>query len=112
MVNVDEVVYNALQSIEGLTAFFYYPKTFKKLPCVSYYEANNSPRLFSDDRSYMDEIVIVVDVWANSKAKASEIAAAVDDKMQENGFVREFSHDVHNQDSDIRHITMRFKIAK
>ena len=108
MIDVKDKVHKALNGIKGVQAFFYYPDSFSKLPCVSYYEAHNSPDMAADDEEYLSEIVYVVDVWDQTSEKVTRIALKANAAMKKIGFSREFSHDVHNPDRNVRQKTMRF----
>ena len=112
MIDVKPDVQKALSAIEGVKAFFYYPKSFKELPCVSYYELNNTPDTGADDQEYLSEIVYVVDVWGSTSSIVTAIAIAAAEKMEGIGFAREFSHDVDPPESAVRHKTMRFRLQK
>ncbi|MDR2903252.1 MAG: hypothetical protein LBU77_01915 [Clostridiales bacterium] len=110
MIDVKAEVKKALGAIEGAKVFFYFPQDFKKLPCISYYEAHNAPGASGDDAEYLSEIIYVVDVWGDSSAIVTNIAIETDEKMKGIGFVREFAHDVNDPDSKVRHKTMRFRL--
>ncbi len=81
-----------------------YPKSFKDLPCISYYYQNNGedypalPGVFS-------EIVVQIDVW--NKRSTSNVSNSVNDMMLAKGFIREYGADVPSD--DIKHYTMRFR---
>jgi hypothetical protein len=109
MINKKAALSAALESVEGVEGvFFYYPKSFKKLPCVSYYENNNSPARAADDAEYLTEINYQVDVWAEKSAEASEIAGRVNAALTAAGFTREFSHDLYEPGA-AAHKTMRYQ---
>lgn len=112
MIDVKYDVKKALDGIEGVRAFFYFPNNFATLPCISYYEANNAPNVSADDDEYLSEIIYVVDVWGKSSEIVSDIAIKVDSCLKAIGFRREFSHDISNPESKVRQKTMRFKLIK
>ena len=109
MADTKQDIDKALNEIQGIKAFFYYPQTFKQLPCISFYEASNIPIASADDDEYATETIYAVDVWAVTDKQVTDIAAQVIEKMNTIGFVRTFSHDVFDPDSNIRHKAMRFK---
>jgi hypothetical protein len=99
----------ALRTVCG-NVFFYYPKSFKKLPCVSYYEASDVP-IHADDGEFLSKIEIVVSVWGLDSDEVSNLSELVNRAMNEAGFAREFAGDVHDPGSDgIRQKAMRFGI--
>lgn len=112
MSDIKRAIGSALGEIEGAEAFFYYPQSFARLPCVSFYEAANVPAAGADDRAYAAEIVYAVDVWAETDAQAEGVAAHVAEKMGGLGFAREFSCDMYDPGSDVRHKAMRFKTIR
>jgi len=110
MLNKKSDVLKALETVEGVKdVFFYYPNSFARLPCVSYYEINNSPYKRADDGEYLTEINYQIDIWCEKSAEASEIAEDVDAAMSLAGFTREFSRDVYNESAPA-HKTMRYQI--
>lgn len=111
MVDVKNNVKKALEAIEGVTAFFYYPNTFNKLPCISYYEASNTPEANADDDEYLSEIAYVLDVWGADDKSVTNIVSRANAAMKTLGFRRVFSHDAHNPGSNARHKTMRFALT-
>lgn len=112
MINIQEKVFEKLSELktEGIVkdVFFSYPNSFINLPCVSFYEVNNSICELADDKELLSEVNYVIDVWANSSTKTGEIALLVNEKLVEIGFLREVSYDV--PDENIKHKFMRFKI--
>lgn len=107
MINVKPVVIEALKRAHK-NAFPRNLNTFKKFPCISYYEISNRPAASADDREYITEVIIVVDVWGKLSAEVSEMALKVNKEMTAIGFIREFSHDV-DEKGDLEHKTMRYK---
>lgn len=84
------------------------PKSFKRLPCISHYEINNSPYDMADDTEYLTEVNVMVDVWADTNDETDSLALRVDAALSGAGFIREMSRDVSDPGS-IRHKTMRFQ---
>ena len=110
MTDIKGKVLAALQTVEGAERIaFYYPKSFKILPCISYYEANNSPAAIADDEEYLSEIIYVVDIWAGTNDECTDLMLRVDVAMRSVEFLREFSSDVYDSNSDVRHKTSRYR---
>ncbi|MDQ0091667.1 hypothetical protein J2T12_005107 [Paenibacillus anaericanus] len=104
MYDVKPEVNDALSSIPGVTVSDAYPKDFKKLPHISFYEiANNDPLRIKS--SPLTDTAIQVDIWHNKST--GSLAASVDTKMNSLGFRREFAQDV--PDENVKHKTMRFR---
>lgn len=78
-----------------------------ELPCITYYEQNNSPGLKGDRKELTSESVMVIDVW--SKGSTTAIAQAIDNVMTGLNFVREFSGDQNESDTGVHHKSMRYR---
>jgi len=78
-------------------------------PCVSFYEADNSPAEDADDCEYISRIGMVVDVWAKTSLEADSVAIKVDKAMKEIGFSRVFFGDVPSGGVELRHKTSRYE---
>jgi len=109
MLNKKPDVLAALESIEGIKGgvFAARPKKLSKMPCISFYEINNSPAVFADDTEYLTEVNFVIDVWANTDEELERITAEVNRAMTGINFTREFSRDM-QEASDIRRKTTRY----
>ena len=109
MINKKPDVSAALSAIiDADRVSFHFPETFAKLPCISFYEANNSPFRNADDNEYLSEVNIVVDIWAKRSEETSRLMLAVDTAMRGIGFRREFSADVPGG-SEVEHKTSRYR---
>lgn len=92
MQNIKANVVSALKTATALytliadRVYFQFPNDFKTLPCISYFEYNNSGEFFCDDVEVGSEILYQIDVWSESSTSA--IAQAVDTIMVAEGFVR------------------------
>ena len=110
MINKSRDIQAALSAIpEVKKVSLAYPDSFADLPRVSFFEANNSPAEFSDDCEYLSELNFQIDVWAEKWDDVYDIAIDVDDAMSGIGFTREFSADVPDDQSNIKHKTMRYQ---
>lgn len=107
MINIKPLVVETLKKVCD-SIFFYYPESFKKLPCISYYEASNMPAQKADDREYMTEAVFVIDIWGKTSSEVSELTLRVNEEMTGVRFEREFAKDVY-QEGAPAHKTMRYK---
>ena len=90
---------------------FHWPKTFARMPCLSYFEMHNGEYSHADDAEYMSEIHFTVDVWARTGAEAAALAGLVSDVMRAVGFSRQNAHDLH-ENSDLYRKNMLFKTTK
>ncbi len=114
MVSVNKQIFNKLNELKELGIVkgvnYSYPETFSKLPCITFYEANNSIAIYTEDDEYLSEINYVIDIWAESYEQINNIAIKVNEKLKEIDFIREVSYDVPSE--DIKHKFMRFKTIK
>ncbi len=107
MIDVNKTVRSILNKIEGVTVTFYHPGTFNKLPVISYYEIGTTGGASWDNEEQAQRSNVVIDIWAGSAAKSSELAVEVDKLIQAEGWRREFSCDLPPEDK-ICHKNMRF----
>lgn len=113
MKNVKPDIVSALKNdptlsnlIAGRVIFMALPDD-PELPCITYYEQNNSPALMGDGKELATESVMVIDVWA--KGSTTAIAQAVDNVMAGLRFVREFAGDLYENDTGVYHKSMRYR---
>jgi hypothetical protein len=105
MYDVKPEVYTALSSIPNTTVSDAFPKGLAETPRITFGEANNANYL-KMKVNRLSEINIQIDVWHKSSTGA--LAALVDGKMNELGFIREFASDL-NDPSGIKRKTMRYR---
>ena len=87
--DVKEMVYDNLASAFSKDRVsYFYPKSFKELPAVSYYEISQRPFSFADDEAYLIESLIEVSVFSASSAVLFCMGALADETMKKAGFVR------------------------
>jgi len=105
MYDVKTEINALLESIPGVVVTYAYPKDFKKLPVISFYEIGNSDPL-GIRSSPLSDISIQIDIWHNKSTGA--LAQQVDEKMNSIGFRRQFAADVPDP-GGIIHKTMRYR---
>ncbi len=117
MINLKPDVVSALKNDAELVGLLGGPRIYfeaapnaDEFPRITYYEQDNRPALWGDDRELGSEITFIVDVWA--KASTTAIASAVDRVMAGLGFVREFAGDLYEQDTQVYHKAMRYRILR
>lgn len=82
---------------------------WSKLPCVTYYELDNSESESADDEEYSSSLIIKADAWGKTSSEVSKLAMQVVAKMKELGYKRTLYLDVPDMSSKIKHKTMRFE---
>lgn len=114
MVSVNKQIFDKLNELKELGMVkgvnYSYPETFSKLPCITFYEANNSIVRYTEDDEYLSEINYVIDIWAETYEQINNIAIKVNEKLKEIDFIREVNYDVPSE--EIKHKFMRFKTIK
>ena len=106
MINAKQDVVMALKSTGIPVFFFNVPAEANDLPCLTYYELDNSPQEFADDAEATSKITMVVDIYSNGST--SDIAHKVNCVLFELGFIREMAQDIPEPTPGVFHKTMRF----
>lgn len=113
MINQKTTVYKKLQELEKEKAAKQVceegSQDWSKLPCVTYYELDNSEADSADDEEYSSSLIIKADVWGKSSSEVSKLAMQVVEKMKELDYKRTLYLDVPDMNSKIKHKTMRFE---
>ena len=91
----------------GYKLCFQHPKAEAKLPCVSFYTLNERPEFASDNIEGCQVGWVQVDIWAYSPKTVGDMAIEVSKKMAEDGWSRELSRDIPDEE-EVYHKTMRF----
>lgn len=104
MYDVKPEVNALLSAIPGVTVSDAYPKDWKRLPHISFFELENSDPL-GIQSGPLSEVAIQIDIWHNKST--GELAATVDAAMNSIGFRRRLAADVPDP-AGIKHKTMRY----
>jgi hypothetical protein len=105
MINLKPQIVEVLEGVCSNVSFVY-PKSFAKLPAISYKEASNLPNTVADDEEYDSELVYDIDIW--SDRSTSDLAEQVDTAMKNIGFKRVMCHDI-TDPSGLNHKVMKYK---
>lgn len=106
MIDINREVEKSLADIDCKVEY-YYPSKFNKLPVVSFYTVSESPDLVQDNEESIQKGTVVVDVWADEPIICGTTSVKVNEVMNADGWVREFSRDI-PPEGDVFHKTMRF----
>ena len=110
MNNLKSKVVAVLTAATGLPeVYFFYPKSFAKLPCVSYYENNNQVAVWADDKPALGRLEYSVQIWGGTSAEISELAAKADAGMTAEGFARMSAADMYDAKSELYYKDMRYR---
>lgn len=113
MINQKTIVYKKLQELEkekiAKQVCEEGSQDWSKLPCITYYELDNSEADSADDEEYSSSLIIKADVWGKTSSEVSKLAMQVVTRMKELGYKRTLYLDVPDMNSKIKHKTMRFE---
>lgn len=122
MINIKPDVVTALENDQTLVGLLGGPRIYllnapdaKEFPRITYYEANNAEYPYADELEAITEVLLVVDIWNKTSSdgtndgSTSAIAQAVDNVMATQGFYREFSTDLYEDDTLVYHKSMRYR---
>lgn len=84
---------------------------FNTLPSITFRVEDNSIDLDLDNIIQSQNIIVIIDIWAEDSITASQILKEVENKMRENNYSLVTSKDVPNND-EIYHIYSRFFTIK
>lgn len=113
MINQKPIVYKKLSELEtekiAKQVCEEGSQDWSKLPCVTYYELDNSESEEADDEEYSSALAIKADAWGKSSNEVSKLAMQVVAKMKELDYKRTLYLDVIDLNSKVKHKTMRFE---
>lgn len=108
MIDVNSEAEKSLSRLD-CTVVYAHGACFTELPAVSFYSVAESAALCCDNEESVQSGRVQVDVWAKKAKKCGDIALSVNDVLTADGWVREMSADVPEQDGKVYHKTMRFQ---
>lgn len=85
---------------------------FNELPAITFRVADNTVNLDLDNEILYQDIIIIIDIWAEESLKASTMLSEIEALMRQNGYKLNFSADIPNVNRDIYHISTRFVTKK
>lgn len=85
------------------------PNKFKELPSIIFKCSNNAINLDLDNEISSQDLIIIIDIYANKSSEATKILAEVESKMRENYYRMTFSSDEVPSNSGISRINTRFE---
>lgn len=112
MFNPKKEVFEKLKELEGVAVSQSSQNVFNELPAVTFAVQDNAVNLTLDNEIASQNIIVGVDVWADSSSQASSILAQVEAKMRELLYQLTSSMDVPNTDKSIHHIACSFRAIR
>lgn len=106
MIDVNSEAEKTLSAL-NCSITYYYPEKFNDLPIVSFYNLTERPDFSSDNDEDIQSGTVQVDIWTSEPSQCGKIGIEVNKVMTADGWGREFSRDLGNQNG-VYHKTMRF----
>ncbi len=91
----------------GCSVVFQYPRSFTRLPVISFYTLKEYGAVAYDNHEAVREGTIVADIWARTPKKCAEISEKVRTVMNNDGWTELFAADIPRGSADIYHRSMR-----
>lgn len=92
----------------GFTLVFHHPKKETPLPCVSFYNLTERPDFTTDNTEAIQAGWVQVDVWSYNAAECGSMAVKINEVLNADGWNRELSMDIPEDNSEIFRKTIRF----
>ena len=108
MISLANTVRGLLEST-GATVWYFYPRSWIRLPAISWRESGNRELAQADGREHLAALTYSVDVWAKSPAQVAELAGAVDGAMTSMRFRRDYAEDLFESATGIFHRSLRYR---
>ncbi|MEC2892553.1 DUF3168 domain-containing protein, partial [Bacillus cereus] len=90
----------------GKRVYYRKAKNAEEFPRITFFELDNRPDGFSDNKESESEITFQIDIW--SKGSTTAIHQKVNGIMKSIGFSRYAIADLYEEDTQIFHYAMRF----
>lgn len=103
-------VYNALKTLNCFVSQSH-PPTFETLPAVIFRVGDNSVNITLSNNISVQNIEIIIDIYAETSSEASEVLSQVEELMRNNKYRLIYSTDVPNP-GELFHINTRFTTKK
>ena len=105
---VFEKIYELLKEL-NVKVVWYYPETFKNLPIISYYIANDADQSFTTGSNLvLTEQACIIDVWARTPEETISLASQTDSKLKQIGLKKVFANSL-DPLGDAKRISMRYE---
>ena len=102
-------IYTILSQISGAKVYQTRPEIIKELPAITFNIGSNVPEYVLDKDIGMQNIEVIIDIFAKTSAESGELLATLEETMLENGYRLIFNMDM--PENDLHHITTRFKLS-
>lgn len=109
MDTIKTTIYSTLSALSGVTVSQGDQTVFNDLPAVTFNISNNTNNLGLDNTILSQSAEIKVDVWGNTSTSASSTLVQVEGALRAIGYNLAYTQDVPNPDTEIFHITTRFR---
>lgn len=112
MIDLKPKVWRALTSVLPEEQVFYVVPEYdpKEKPCISYFEQENVPNAWGDNKIYTESVIFVVDVWGDTSSEVTPIVQRVDIELYALGFERLSAVDIPDEGRKL-HKSMQYGIT-
>jgi len=102
-------IYRILSSINGVKVYQTRPEAIEEFPSITFNIGSNVPEYVLDKDIGMQNIEVIIDIFAKTSVESGELLATLEQTMLENDYRLVFNMDV--PEDDLHHITTRFKLS-
>lgn len=89
--------------------FYFYPRSWKQLPAVSWRESGNREFAQADGGEYLAELTYAIDIWGDSPAGNLSLFEEIDARMASARFRRDYMEDLFDSNTGHHHRTVRYR---
>lgn len=104
-------IYAILQevAVAGLEIEVYQerPEVIESFPCMTFRISNNVPQYDLDKSIGKQDIIVIIDIWAETSVDSGKVLVALESKMKEYNYLLAFNGDVPDPEGN-SHITTQF----
>lgn len=111
MYNVKPEIYEKLKSL-GYSCSQGSQSVFNKTPAITFRIGNNTPRYVLGNKISVQDVEVIVDIYADDSVTLSRIASEVEAAMREIDYRLTYSADVPSPQGALYHANCRFAAIK
>lgn len=82
---------------------------FNELPAVTYYISSHETSVTLDKEIAEEDVTAQIDIWTESGPEGSALLDRIDSLLRQHNYYLEFASDVPNPDTQVQHISARFR---
>jgi hypothetical protein len=106
-VTIYNKIHELVTTYPTLSVYQARPEVIESFPTITFYISNNVPEYDLDKQIGRQDIMVAIDIWANTDAESSELLIALEAKMKEINYLLSFNSDILDPDG-YSHLTTQF----